>query len=159
MSDQLTLDRIQKLHLSIRQEAIDIYEDICEAMPKNVLCRFSHTYRSNEEQDALYLKRPKVTNAKGGQSFHNYGLAVDIVFLIDTDGNGTYETASWNTKKDFDGDGSSEWMEVVKIFKSYGWECGIDWKFIDAPHFQKTGGKTIKQLQTLTGNKGGIAWV
>lgn len=40
--------------------------------------------RTYGEQDALYKKRPKVTNAKGGYSWHNFGLAFDFgVFSID----------------------------------------------------------------------------
>ena len=34
--------------------------------------------RSYAEQDALYRQRPRVTNAKGGQSMHNFGLAFDF---------------------------------------------------------------------------------
>ena len=159
MTDKLTLDRIELLHTSVKNESLAIYKEICGALTGNVLCRFAHTYRSNKEQDLLFSKRPKVTNAKGGQSYHNYGLAIDIVFLIDTDGNGTYETASWNTKIDYDGDGYSDWLEVVKIFKSYGWEWGGDWKFTDMPHFQKTGGLSIKTLQIKTNNQGGTNWI
>ena len=43
-------------------------------------------YRSAERQDELYrqgrtMKGPVVTHAKGGQSWHQYGLAVDIAIL------------------------------------------------------------------------------
>ena len=34
--------------------------------------------RTYAEQDKLYSKRPKVTNARGGQSWHNFGLAFDF---------------------------------------------------------------------------------
>lgn len=34
--------------------------------------------RTYAEQDKLYAKRPKVTNARGGQSWHNFGLAFDF---------------------------------------------------------------------------------
>ena len=34
--------------------------------------------RSYKEQDKLFRKRPKVTNARGGQSWHNFGLAFDF---------------------------------------------------------------------------------
>lgn len=34
--------------------------------------------RTYGEQDALYRKRPKVTNARGGYSWHNFGLAFDF---------------------------------------------------------------------------------
>ena len=95
----------------------------------------------------------KVTQAKGGYSFHNYGLAFDIVFLIDKDGNGTFEEASWDTKTDFDKDGIADWMEVVNIAKQYGFEWGGDWKFTDAPHFQKTFGYSVRQLLKLYTDK------
>jgi peptidoglycan L-alanyl-D-glutamate endopeptidase CwlK len=39
-------------------------------------------------------------------------------------------------------------MEVVKIFKLHGFEWGGDWKFTDMPHFQKTFGYSVKQLQS-----------
>ena len=117
-------------------------------------CRFAYTLRTCAEQDGLYAQgRSKpgsiVTNAKGGQSYHNYGLAIDIVLLVDKDKNGSFETASWDLKTDFDGDGKSDWMEVVSIFKRYGYEWGGDWKFVDAPHFQKTLGRSIHELQAL----------
>ena len=156
--DKITTDKIQKLHPELIDEVREIYTEICNNLNKGVICRFSHTYRSNAEQNELYFKRPKVTNAKGGQSYHNYGLAIDIVLLIDKDNNGIYETASWDNKIDIDKDGQSDWMEVVKIFKSYGWEWGGDWKFLDTPHFQKTKGKTIKDLQRLTNNLGGVKY-
>jgi peptidoglycan L-alanyl-D-glutamate endopeptidase CwlK len=155
MVDKITLDRIELLRVSLKQEAKAIYSDICNALDGRAICRFAHTYRSNKEQDALYAKRPKVTNAKGGESYHNYGLAIDIVLLKDKNGDGTFETASWETNVDFDGDGVADWMEVVKIFKSYGWEWGGDWKFTDMPHFQKTYGLSIKQLQSKTKGVGG----
>jgi len=156
--DKITTERIQKIHPELRDEVIEIYNEICKVLNKGVLCRFAHTYRSNAEQNELYNKRPKVTNAKGGQSYHNYGLAIDIVLLLDKDGNGTYESASWDNKLDFDKDGQADWLEVVKIFKMYGWEWGGDWKFTDTPHFQKTLGKTIKELQRLTNNLGGVGF-
>lgn len=156
--DKLTTERIHKIHPELRDEVIEIYNEICKVLSKGVICRFAHTYRSNAEQNELYNKRPKVTNAKGGQSYHNYGLAIDIVLLLDKDGNGTYESASWDNKLDFDKDGQADWIEVVKIFKMYGWEWGGDWKFTDTPHFQKTFGKTIKELQRLTNNLGGTSF-
>ena len=142
MKDLVTLERIKLLHPKLRQEANDIYDEICEALNGRAVCRFTHTLRTFAEQDALFKKVPKVTNAPKGLSFHNYGMAIDIVLLVDG-------KASWDVKTDFDGDGKADWMEVVRIFKSYGWEAGIDWKFYDAPHFQKTLGKSVRQLLAL----------
>jgi peptidoglycan L-alanyl-D-glutamate endopeptidase CwlK len=147
--DLITLERIKTAHPKLRAELDTLYRKANNQLGKNVRLRFAYVYRSAAEQDALYYKRPKVTNAKGWQSIHNYGLAFDIVLLIDKDNNGTFETAEWNTIKDFDGDGIADWTEVVKIFKDAGWEWGGDWKsFKDAPHFQKTYGfdwRVLKQ--------------
>ena len=152
-----TSQRIELIHPKLRKELVQIYTEICEALKGKAMCRFTHTLRSFAEQDALYYSsRPPLnglwkTNAKGGQSYHNYGLAVDIALIIDKDGNGSYETASWDVKTDFDGDGKSDWMEVVAIFKRYGWKWGGDWgkPITDAPHFEKSFGYSISQLQEL----------
>jgi peptidoglycan L-alanyl-D-glutamate endopeptidase CwlK len=154
MKDQVTLDRIKLLHPKLRDEAVLLYDDIIKTLTGRAICRFAYTHRTFAEQDALYAqgrtkKGTKVTNARGGQSYHNYGLAIDIVLLVDADKNGTFETASWDTKSDFDGDNKADWQEVVAIFKRYGYEWGGDWKFVDAPHFQKTFGKSIIDLQQL----------
>ena len=159
MKDQITLDRINLLHPKLRDEVVKMYDEIVTALTGSAMCRFAYTLRTFAEQDALYAQGRtkagvKVTNAKGGQSYHNYGLAIDIVLLVDKDKNGTFETASWDIKTDFDGDGKADWMEIVNIFKRYGFEWGGDWKFNDAPHFQKTLGNSINELLTLhTNNK------
>lgn len=142
--DKVTLDRIKLLHPKLRDEALEIYEEICQALNGRAECRFSFTLRTFAEQNELFAQgRTKpgaiVTRAKGGQSWHNYGLAVDIVLLVGG-------KASWDIKTDFDKDGRSDWMEVVDIFKRYGWEWGGDWKFFDAPHFQKTFGMSINEM-------------
>jgi peptidoglycan LD-endopeptidase CwlK len=154
MKDQKTLERIQLLHPKLREEALAMYDEIVAALTGTAACRFAYTLRTFAEQDGLFAQgRTKpgaiVTKAKGGQSYHNYGLAIDIVLLVDKDKNGTFETASWDLKTDFDGDGKSDWQEIVAIFKRYGYEWGGDWKFLDAPHFQKTLGKSIAELQSL----------
>lgn len=152
--DKITLQRIELLHPKLRPEAKKIYSEICESLTGNAICRFTHTLRTFKEQNDLYAigrTRPgkKVTNAKGGQSYHNYGLAIDIVLLVDKDKNGTFKTALWDTKTDFDGDRVADWQEIVAIFKRYGWEWGGDWGFKDYPHFQKTLGKSVVNLQNL----------
>lgn len=157
--DQITLDRIELLHPSVREEAREIFQKINQALSGKASCRFTQTLRTFKEQDDLYAKgRTKlfsatnkrigiVTKAKGGQSYHNYGLAIDFCLVIDG------KLASWDYKKDFDNDKTADWMEVVNIFKSYGWEWGGDWKFIDRPHFQKTFGLSTKELLKRHTNK------
>jgi peptidoglycan L-alanyl-D-glutamate endopeptidase CwlK len=158
MADQITLDRIETIHPKLKSQLRQIYADICEALSGAVQCRFSFVLRTVDEQDELYAQgRSKpgkiVTNARGGHSYHNYGLAIDIVMLLDKDGDGKYEEASWDEHLDFDKDGISDWQEVVAIFKRYGWEWGGDWKFQDTPHFQRTFGKSIAELLTAYNGK------
>jgi peptidoglycan L-alanyl-D-glutamate endopeptidase CwlK len=144
--DLITLDRINEAHPNLRTLLLEQYKEANNLLGKGARLRFAYVYRSNALQDKLYNKKPKVTNAKGGQSIHNYGMAFDIVLLYDNDGNGTFEEASWSMIKDFDRDSKADWMEIVNYFKSKGWEWGGDWKFKDAPHFQlkKTNGISYK---------------
>jgi peptidoglycan L-alanyl-D-glutamate endopeptidase CwlK len=104
-------------------------------------------YRSITEQNKLYAqgrttKGDIVTNAKGGHSYHNYGLAIDFVLI----------KGGYDMKADNDQDGYSDWMEVVAQAKLLGFEWGGDWKsFVDNPHFQIAYGYSITEL--LAGNK------
>ncbi|KGE20687.1 M15 family metallopeptidase [Paenibacillus wynnii] len=104
--------------------------------------------RTIEEQEALYAQgRTKpgsiVTNAKGGTSYHNYGLAVDFALLLP---NGS--AVSWDLKRDGDCDKATDWGEVVDEAKELGFEWGGDFTSIkDAPHFQMSFGLTISQLR------------
>jgi len=152
--DTITLARIELLHPKLRTEAREIYIAIYNALKGRAAVRFTHTLRTIAEQDALYAQgRTKpgkiVTNAKGGKSYHNYGLAIDICLILDG------KEASWDITKDFDKDGISDWMEAVAIFKLRGWEWGGDFKsFKDAPHFQKTFGFTTVKLKTMLKGSG-----
>lgn len=135
--DELTLKRIETAHPTIREQLKEQYLEINKMLPVGCRLRFAYVYRTIEEQNKLFNQRPKVTNAKGGQSIHNYGLAFDIVLLYDNNKDGKFEEASWSMTKDIDKDKVPEWFEVVNYFKSKGWEWGGDWKsFKDNPHFQ-----------------------
>lgn len=135
--DQVTIERIKEAHPNLRNLLLQQYKEANNLLGKGSRLRFAYVYRSNSLQDKLYNQKPKVTNAKGGQSIHNYGLAFDIVLLYDNDGNGTFEEASWSLIRDFDKDSKADWKEIVDYFKSKGWEHGGDWKsFKDQPHFQ-----------------------
>lgn len=140
MVDKVTQDRISKLHPSVRDEVTKIIEEInTKFLTGRAKVRIAQGLRTFAEQDALYAQgrtKPgkKVTNAKGGQSVHNYGFAVDIVLIIDG------KEASWDTKKDWDGDKVADWDECVKVFAKYGWSWGGNWtSFKDMPHFDKIG--------------------
>jgi peptidoglycan L-alanyl-D-glutamate endopeptidase CwlK len=137
-TDKTSLARLEQLHPSIRQSAIDAYLEACEATPKGVHPVITETSRSFKRSDDLYAQgRTKsgsiVTNAKGGDSLHNYDLAIDFANEV----NGTI-----NWKVD------AEWMKVVNIFKKHGWKWGGDFKSIkDYPHLENTNGLTLSQIK------------
>ena len=149
MVDKSSLERIEKLHPFIKDEVKKLVDTInTSILTGTAKVRIAQGLRTFAEQDILYKQRPKVTNAKGGDSIHNYGLAVDIVLVIDG------KTASWDVKKDFDKDAQSDWMEVVQVFKKAGYSWGGDWRtFKDMPHFEKTKGLTLQQIKTKFANK------
>jgi hypothetical protein len=100
--------------------------------------------RTWEEQDALFAKgrtvppigkKHIVTNAKGGKSWHNFGLAFDIV-VLDAVGK-----ADWDTRH-------AGWAQAATVGKSIGLEWGGDWtSFKDLPHYQYTGGLSLAQCR------------
>lgn len=95
--------------------------------------------RTIEEQNKLYAQGRTepgriVTNAKGGCSYHNYGLAFDFAIMKD-DG-----SVSWNVDE--------KWKRVGALGKSLGLEWGGDWRdFPDYPHFQLTFGLSLADLR------------
>ena len=146
--DKSTLEKIELMHPQLRAKTLEDYKAANNVLGKGVRLRFSHTLRTFEEQNALYNKRPKVTSAKGGESYHNYGLAFDIVLLYDKDGDGNFEEASWDRLRDGDNDGMFDWLEVTKILTSRGWINGFisNGKKWDFPHFQIDFGLHWKEL-------------
>ncbi|WP_256760572.1 M15 family metallopeptidase [Cohnella sp. WQ 127256] len=104
-------------------------------------------FRSSQEQNALYRKGRSdegaiVTQVKGGQSYHNYGLAID--FALGLAGG----KVIWDLEVDGNANGKSDWMEVVAIAKGLGFSWGGDWaSFKDYPHLQMDFGYSIGELQ------------
>ena len=86
------------------------------------------TYRSPAEQDALYAigrTKPgrKVTNAKAGESAHNFGLALDFVPL--------------ENGKPVWGEGHDAWRKAGNLAPTYGLEWAGTWtRFREYPHIQ-----------------------
>jgi len=134
--DRYTNRRVQKLHPKIRQMVINFIND---AQDRGYKLRVASGLRTFKEQEVLYAKgRPngrKVSNARPGTSFHNYGLAVDVVEIGPTKGMDGY-------KKGYD---KTRWDEIGKIGKEHGFFWGGDFKSLsDKPHFEFNDGKKIK---------------
>jgi peptidoglycan L-alanyl-D-glutamate endopeptidase CwlK len=110
-------------------------------------CRIISGTRTYAEQDQLFaigrtiqMDRKPVTNAKGGQSNHNFGVAWDIG-LFDQ---GRYMDGA---KK---GD-EQAYVDLAKLVKSKvsGIEWGGDWKtFPDNPHYQLPTGLKIAEVRS-----------
>jgi peptidoglycan L-alanyl-D-glutamate endopeptidase CwlK len=138
--------RIDTLHPIIRAKAKEFI--IRAEKELGIKLRVTSALRTWEEQTRLYNKGrsdtgKKVTNAKAGESYHNYGLAFDVVEIK----NGK---AIWN---------NPNWKKIGALGKSLGFEWGGDWKkIVDKPHFQITYGKHHKELAQLykAGQREGI---
>ena len=90
---------IAKLAPGFKERVAKWYQElIMKKIPVLIYC----STRTPAEQDELFKKRPKVTNAKGTpvcQSFHCYGRAVDAVPLAQSSTNGL--TACWDDVKTY----------------------------------------------------------
>jgi len=123
--------------LPIVQKKVKSFIDLCHTNGVDILV--TSTYRDNESQNALYAQGrtvpgKKVTNAKAGESWHNYRCAIDVVPLR-------------NGKPVWDGS-DPIWQKVGQYGKEAGLEWAGDWKkFKELAHFQYTGGKTLAQLR------------
>ncbi|MBY0115954.1 M15 family metallopeptidase [Paenibacillus xylanexedens] len=118
-----------------------------KAARRGIVIVITHGYRSSEEQDALFNQGRSsagniVTNARGGESYHNYGLAIDFA-LRTPDGD-----VVWDMERDDNGNGKADWMEVVDLAKELGFTWGGDWaNFPDYPHLQMDFGLSINELK------------
>jgi peptidoglycan L-alanyl-D-glutamate endopeptidase CwlK len=110
-------------------------------------------FRTFDDQDELYAQgRTKpgdiVTNARGGDSLHNYGLAADYVLDGQIEKPGIQW--SWDTKADLNHDGRSDWLQMAAIAVLCGLEAGWFWKkFPDAPHVQNRYGLTLAEIKEI----------
>jgi peptidoglycan LD-endopeptidase CwlK len=120
-------------------------EFLKRASQAGIPCQITESYRTLERQTELYnqgrtTKGNIVTNAKAGESLHNYGVAFDIV-----------PRAGYNIS-------NAQWAKLGEIGVSLGLEWGgskewIKAGFIDNPHMQLTLGYSLKQFKN-----GDIDW-
>lgn len=134
--------RIEDLHPDLQPLAVRFIERCAERqVDVLVIC----TWRSGAEQDELYAQGrtkpgPRVTNAKAGQSAHNYEIngkpaarAFDAVPLL-------HGKPIWEDPRDKDSDWTNDfgWRIMGEVAE----EIGLDWygkpgaKFREGPHFQ-----------------------
>ncbi|MBW7458166.1 M15 family metallopeptidase [Paenibacillus sepulcri] len=135
---------VTSLHPIVAAKQADL---IAAAAKIGIAILITDGLRTNEEQNALYRQGrgssgQVVTNVKGGESYHNYGLAID--FALRTKDNDVI----WDLEYDGNGSGSPDWLEVVDIAKGLGFTWGGDWEeFRDYPHLQMDFGYSIQELR------------
>ncbi len=102
-------------------------------------------YRDAEAQDELYAQgRTKpgriVTNAKGGESYHNWRCAVDVAPLV-------HGKILWDTTSDA---GAAIWNKIGELGEAHGLEWAGRWmgKLREMAHFQYTGGLSLSELKS-----------
>ncbi len=112
-----------------------------ELAAEGVMIRVTQGLRSWADQERIYQQGrsspgPIVSNAKPGQSYHNYGLAVDVVPM-------TPLGPDWDTSHPV-------WKRIIEVGISLGLESGATWRtFKDYPHFQLTGNLPVTPTTDL----------
>ena len=133
-----------ELHPIVKDKMEQLKE---QAAKKQIKIVITDHLRTMKEQNMLYQKGRSasgqvVTYAKAGESYHNYGLAIDFA-LKNTNGD-----VIWDMEYDGNQNGKSDWLEVVALAKELGFTWGGDWKqFKDYPHLQMDFGLSIEDLQ------------
>src|SRR5688572_8406544 len=117
--------RLQQLHPALASAVRAVVADLAG---RGIVVEVVQGLRTYKEQDELYAKGrtkpgPIVTQARGGQSNLNFGLAVDLCPF-------TNDKPDWNAPM-------SVWAAIGAAAEARGLEWGGSWKkFLDKPHVQ-----------------------
>lgn len=134
--------RLRALYPDIATRAIRVFNNFFIRHGRR-LC-ISEGFRSFKRQQRLYdigrfpPSGKTVTNAKPGQSLHQYGCALDVFFAGD------------DPYLEDDAECDFLWAEVGRFGKAAGFIWGGDFSYlIDRPHLQLTYGLTLPEVQKL----------
>ncbi len=135
-ADSYTQKKLSGVHPVLVKKALQIIE---LAKQEGYELRVTQGLRTFKEQDALFRKRPKVTNARGGQSSHNYGVAVDFAFVVGG-------KISWDERL---------YKNIGRWTNQVGLTWGGNWRFTDLPHVQLAGIPSYRYLLETYNKSGG----
>lgn len=121
--DKVTNERIKKLDPRIRCHAKNFINRV--EIELGYKFRISDGYRDFKHQAGLTT----AIKAPPGKSYHNYGLAIDIVQITNNGKSTSYKLLENPNNK------------IAKIGKEIGFEWGGHWKTRDLPHFEMRFGK------------------
>jgi peptidoglycan L-alanyl-D-glutamate endopeptidase CwlK len=131
--DQISQARLQLVYPRLSEIVTQL---MLQLEYESIETRITQALRSWNEQDKLYAQGrttpgDKVTNCPGGKSYHNFGLAVDVVpseFAPDQP-----YSPDWHPQH-------PTWKRMITLGTALGLTSGAAWRsFPDAPHFQFTG--------------------
>lgn len=124
-ADSRSEKNIATLHPRVRPFARALIE---KAAGKGIIIKVTSATRSFAEQDQLFAQRPKVTNARGGFSNHNFGIAIDITIFKGSTDPEQAKTPVFESP-------------LYKVIGALGTDLGLEWggnwkTIVDEPHFQ-----------------------
>lgn len=121
---------LRALHPYFRDRVKELMR-ICEE--KGIHLAVVESYRTPAKQSEYYAMGRKYTSSRGGKSRHQYGLAVDVVPVVDS-------VAVWNNRV--------LWNKIGAVGEQLGLRWGGRWRVLyDPGHFEWSGGLTKDQLQ------------
>lgn len=124
---------LQSLHPYFRDKILLLIKN-CKA--KGIELAIVESYRTHAKQAEYYGMGKKYTRSIGGKSKHQYGLAVDVVPMVDS-------VAVW--------DNVILWKKIGIEGEKLGLRWGGRWKSpYDPAHFEWSGGMTSYQLSLGT---------
>lgn len=132
------------LNPHVRKMAERLLDDAASA---GILLTVTFTMRTTATQAALYAQGrtgpgPVVTNARPGHSFHNFGLALDVVPTE------LLALPRWGDTPAHQARTDALWNQVGTIGKAIGFRWGGDFiSMRDRPHFEWSGGLTLADLR------------
>jgi peptidoglycan L-alanyl-D-glutamate endopeptidase CwlK len=135
----VSAERLATLHPLLAERGTRLLEQ-CAAT--GLALMVTQGLRSMAEQDALYAQGRTapgkiVTNARAGQSYHNFGLAFDVL-VLDAMGKADWSPAN------------PGWRQAGVVGEDLDLEWGGRWTgLVDLPHFQYTGGVTLERCRSL----------
>lgn len=141
MGDSRSLD---DLHPTVRAMAERL---LAQAEAAGIPLTVTFTLRSMETQAALYAQGRTcpgcvVTNARPGYSFHNFGLALDVVPTE------LLRLPRWGDTPDQQARTDALWAKGGAIGKAVGFRWGGEFTTIkDRPHFEWSGGLSLANLR------------
>jgi peptidoglycan L-alanyl-D-glutamate endopeptidase CwlK len=139
--DKTTTTRLRSLYPDVSTRAIRLFNDVFIQHGRSL--RITEGFRTFARQRKLHAigrttPGKVVTNAEAGESFHNYGIALDVCFR----GKDPY--------LEKDPHGVELWKELGRFAKGHGFVWGGDFSYlVDRPHLQLTFGLTLPEIQAL----------